>query len=227
MCGGKVGSGVSGVSGAVRGAVTPSQSSGKKRRTGKQPFKSGLTQRPPVQGQPPSVDGLGGIGQQPNTAETGGWANGLGASDKRSVNNATAARVQALAPDKPGHINPDDYGSADRLHAQIMKADWDNFASQDMPYIMDFSKDIASGNTVRNAVSQAANQIDRGFGLAQATMQRRDAGLGLRLSPEQALNRKADLRRDRALAKVDAMNNARVSGQDRELAQLSGSYTGN
>ena len=124
------------------------------------------------------------------------------------------------------HISPSDYGSADALYADVTRADWDNFAENDVPYIMQFANDITSGQTVTDAVDQAADNIDRGFGLAEASMQRRDEGLGLALTDAQKANRESDLKRSAALAKVDAMNNAKTAGKDREMAQLSGSYAG-
>ncbi|MBM96027.1 MAG: hypothetical protein CMI09_09310 [Oceanospirillaceae bacterium] len=129
-------------------------------------------------------------------------------------------------PANPNHINLADYGSADSLNAAVLRADWDKFAADDVPYIMQFAEDITSGQTVTNAVDQAADNIDRGFGLAEASMQRRDEGLGLALTDAQKANRESDLKRSAALAKVDAMNNAKTAGKDREMAQLSGSYTG-
>ncbi|MFL0806738.1 MAG: hypothetical protein K6L60_05575 [Oceanobacter sp.] len=137
---------------------------------------------------------------------------------------STNPEIEAIS--KPDHINPSDYSSADGLNAAVLRTDWENFSENDVPYIMQFAEDITSGRTVTNAVDQAADNIDRGFGLAEASMQRRDEGFGLALTDAQKANRESDLKRSAALAKVDAMNNARTAGKDREMAQLSGSYTG-
>lgn len=123
-------------------------------------------------------------------------------------------------------INASDYSSADDLYAAITRAQWDSFAENDVPYIMNYAEQLTSGENVTNAVSDAQSTMASGFASARAGQSAQLEGMGAGLSDAQAANQKADMDRTETLSTVAAMNDAKTAAEDRDLSLLSGSYTG-
>lgn len=117
--------------------------------------------------------------------------------------------------------------SFDDVDAEIQRSNWDQFEENDMPYILDYSHELVSGKHRERAIEQAEEGINKGFGLSQATNQRRTSDLGLDLSADQTSDRTADFQRNKTKSMVDAKNKANRAGIDRENALLAGTHLPN
>lgn len=93
---------------------------------------------------------------------------------------------------------------------------------KDKKYILDFRDKVMSGLNVKNAVNQATNAINLGYGLADAARERRLASMGVKRSAEQiaADNLKSSLNQTAGL--VSAENRARRLAKDRDIGLKAG-----
>lgn len=93
---------------------------------------------------------------------------------------------------------------------------------KDKQYILDFKDKVLSGLNVNNAVNQATNAMNTGYGLANAARERRLASLGVKRSAEQieADNLKSSLNQTAGL--VSAENRARRLAKDRDIGLKAG-----
>lgn len=112
----------------------------------------------------------------------------------------------------------------DDINAEIRRRDWNQFEQNDMPYMLNYADAITSGVHQQRAVDQAVNGVNKGFELAAQNQQMRDAGLGVGLSDAMKADRASDIQRNKTASLVDAENNARLAGKDRENALLAGSH---
>lgn len=136
------------------------------------------------------------------------------------------AEYNALG-DNPLRLLPESLsGDANDLYAEITRAQWNDFVENDIPYLKDYAAEITSGQTITDAVNDAASANTAGYAAARGSLGRQQAGLGLSLSSAESKNQSADLQRAEGLSAVDAVNSARTAAKDRQSALLSGSYTG-
>lgn len=120
-----------------------------------------------------------------------------------------------------------DTQSFDELNAEIQRKSWDQFAENDIPYILDYSYDLVSGKHRERAIEQAKDGVNKGFGLSQATSKRRTSDLGLDLSSHQKNDRQSDFQRNKTKSLIDAQNKASRAGIDRENSLLAGTQLPN
>lgn len=114
--------------------------------------------------------------------------------------------------------------SFDSINAEIKRRDWDNFEKEDKPYILNYADEITSGKYLDRAINQARDGVEQGFNQAESSQKMRDQGLGVGLSQAQISDRGSDLKRGKTASLIDAENNARIAGTDRENALLAGSH---
>lgn len=132
---------------------------------------------------------------------------------------------KALTPAEPKYQSEDGAisgNSAEEVNADLIRADWNNFKENDMPYILDYANDITSDKYVDNAVNQARTDVTKGYSLADAALQSRQKGLGVQLSSAQRNDQGKDMRRARGASLVDAENSARTAAEDRQNAAIAG-----
>jgi hypothetical protein len=138
-----------------------------------------------------------------------------------------AARRQGLADDGVLLENSFDGKSFDDVNAEIKRRDWNEFAANDRPYILNYADEITSGKHLGRAIDQSRTGVEQGFKQAQQTRVMRDKGMGVGLSDAQKSDRASDVGRSKTAALIDAENNARLAGTDRENALLAGSHMPN
>lgn len=114
--------------------------------------------------------------------------------------------------------------SFEDINADIRRRDWNQFEQNDMPYILNYGDAITSGVHQQRAVDQAVGGVNKGFEIAAHNQQMRDTGLGVGLSDTMKADRANDIQRNKTASLVDAENNARLAGKDRENALLAGSH---
>ena len=105
--------------------------------------------------------------------------------------------------------------SAEDALAQLIRADWDNFKEEDLPYIMDYAKDITNDTYVDRAVGQAKRNANLGANSAYAGQKKRASGMGVDLSSAQINDRHKDFKRAKAVSLAGAASDARDSAIDR------------
>lgn len=112
-------------------------------------------------------------------------------------------------------------GSLDAANAKMMREKTAQ-REKDKKYILDFKDKVLSGLNVNNAVNQATNAMNTGYGLANAARERRLASLGVQRSAEQieADNLKSSLNQTAGL--VSAENRARRLAKDRDIGLKAG-----
>ena len=114
--------------------------------------------------------------------------------------------------------------SFDDVNADIKRREWNEFAANDRPYILNYADEITSGKHLERAIDQARTGVEQGFNQAQTSQEMRDKGMGVGLSDAQQTDRASDVSRSKTAALIDAENNARLAGTDRENALLAGSH---
>jgi hypothetical protein len=155
---------------------------------------------------------------------------GLGSvasSADSDADNRIEARRSKLEGDGVLLGNSLDGKSFDDVNAEIKRRDWNEFAANDRPYILNYADEITSGKHLDRAISQARTGVEQGFNQAQETQTMRDKGMGVGLSDAQQSDRVSDVGRSKTAALIDAENNARLAGTDRENALLAGSHMPN
>jgi hypothetical protein len=120
--------------------------------------------------------------------------------------------------------NSMDGKSYDDINAEIQRRDWDEFEENDKPYILNYADEITSGKYLERSISQATENVNDGFKQAKSSQDMRNKGLGLELSQAQIKDRSSDFSRGKTASLIDAENNARLAGTDRENALLAGSH---
>ena len=113
---------------------------------------------------------------------------------------------------------------ADDLNALIKRKDWEQFEKQDIPYILNYADSVTSGVHTDRAINQARSTVDKGYAIAQQTQQMQDRGTGVALSDAVKADRVSDMQRNKTASLIDAENNARLAGKDRENALIAGSH---
>lgn len=134
------------------------------------------------------------------------------------------ARRQGLADEGALLGNSMDGKSFDEVNAEIQRRDWDNFDKNDKPYILNYADEITSGKYLDRSIEQARQGVEQGFNQAESAQNMRDKDLGVGLSSAQIEDRRTDLARGKTAALIDAENNARLAGTDRDNALLAGSH---
>jgi hypothetical protein len=151
---------------------------------------------------------------------------GLGSvasSADSDADNRIEARRSKLEGDGVLIGNSLDGKSFDDVNAEIKRRDWNEFAANDRPYILNYADEITSGKHLGRAVDQARTGVEQGFNQAQSAQEMRDKGMGVGLSDAQKSDRVSDVSRNKTAALIDAENNARLAGTDRENALIAGS----
>lgn len=113
--------------------------------------------------------------------------------------------------------------SAEDALAQLIRADWDNFKEEDLPYIMDYAKDITNDTYVDRAVGQAKRNANLGANSVYAGQKARANGMGVSLSSAQTNDRRKDFKRAKAVSLAGAASDARDSAIDRRNKLIAGS----
>lgn len=113
---------------------------------------------------------------------------------------------------------------ADDLNALVKRKDWEQFEKKDIPYILNYADSITSGVHTDRAINQARSTVDKGYAIAQQTQQMQDRGTGVALSDAVKADRASDMQRNKTASLIDAENNARLAGKDRENALIAGSH---
>jgi hypothetical protein len=143
------------------------------------------------------------------------------------ADNRIDARRSKLEDDGVLLGNSLDGKSFDDVNAEIKRRDWNEFAANDRPYILNYADEITSGKHLGRAIDQSRKGVEQGFKQAQQTQVMRDKGMGVGLSDAQKSDRASDVGRGKTAALIDAENNARLAGTDRENALLAGSHMPN
>lgn len=125
------------------------------------------------------------------------------------------------------HIDPmmvdlkGDKGASETL-ARIYRNQWTDWKTRFQPRLDQLAGYAATGELTNQSIGLAQDSIQNSFANNAATFERNNQRLGIQMTPAQqkAAQRTASI--GQAAAKTTAMNNARISGQDRDMQILAG-----
>lgn len=124
---------------------------------------------------------------------------------------------------KPGDfmgLNPRSSNFAQQAFAAITRQQWDDYLTNYVP-IENRLIDYAMDETLpQEAAALAGRDVEQAFGRQRATTERRLAGMGLQLTPEEQSAADKQSRLSESLASVGAMNNARDATSQRQQSVL-------
>lgn len=114
-----------------------------------------------------------------------------------------------------------DKGASTTL-ARIHRNQWTDWKSRFQPRLEQLAGYAATGELTNQSIGLAQDSIENSFANNAATFDRNNQRLGVDLTPAQrkAAQRTASI--GEATAKTTAINNARISGQDRDMQILAG-----
>lgn len=135
-------------------------------------------------------------------------------------NNNSSQSSEKTYQSEDGKISTN---SAEDALAQLIRADWENFKEDDLPYIMDYAKDITDDTYVDRAVGQAKRNANLGANSVYAGQKARANGMGVSLSSAQKNDRYKDFKRAKAVSLAGAASDARDSAIDRRNKLIAGS----
>lgn len=114
-----------------------------------------------------------------------------------------------------------DKGASETL-ARIYRNQWTDWKNRFQPRLEQLAGYAATGELTEQSIGLAQDSIESSFENSAATLGRNNQRLGIQMTSAQkkAADRTASI--GEATAKTTAMNNARISGQDRDMQILAG-----
>jgi len=137
--------------------------------------------------------------------------------------NPDAAGRQFLQPKLKGLFGGDDASTsntANDMFAQLTRDQWQSYVTNYVPYENDLIKYATSTTAVGDAMKSASADVNSAFDNSTAATQRRLAGLGLTLSPDEQAASTRSTGLARSLADVNAQNTARDATVARQQSIL-------
>lgn len=117
-------------------------------------------------------------------------------------------------------FNPASSTYAGDSFAALTRQQWSNYISTFVPIENELIAYGTDPNVVRDAMSEASQNVSRAFDAQSASTDRRLRGLGIQLSPEEMEARKRSESLSRSLTDVGAQNTARELTTRRQQAVL-------
>lgn len=123
------------------------------------------------------------------------------------------------------YLEDKDHGVA-KVTAMLRGNEYNAWRARYLPMIREEGENIVSGVNIDKAIGQAQESVTQSFAGARKGLQMHNTGLGLSQSEAQKNQQRKSMGLSEVAQRVSAVNDARVSATDRDMAIVSGGFNG-